>query len=820
MGSFMNSKFGFRMLILSALLLGACTHKQASTSQVTLQLPDFRQQKVASKAVSSFAATPSLMVIIVNVSAPDMGTVFWQWNAHSATDLPPGTVSLDVPRGSGRLIQVLGVLMDPNTQAMTFDYGDVQQDITDSTSSASVTINPIGSANGGEGAIVGRYTYIDGTGPTGVIDIKFPPPNGRPAMVVQRAESFGGWMNLFGLQTQAFNYVFEDGTLLFANSIINSTNPLVSGSPNAMLVSIPAAYRNFGGPDTELDQNRLIIAGFFGPGATGKSSCYNPSTISIPNMFVNAGLTTPLQWVGLGGSLSQAGVMSGSGGSPIASCTGTPFADYVRFQESLLANRDNLLGFTGPYLVNLTGQGSNAVTSTYSPVSQAMTLSWNYIPNATSGIDGTEVFYRTGVTVNGQPDYQINDGYACDQMASYGFSSAGKVPLGTNSVVISGINSTYISSGQFQAVLCPYRLVSKYIPFSGSAFYFHTGASYQAFGGGGQTLYQLKWMSATPAGAGVLASDNTQDSTCKAFTVQIQDMTGAAYNVPAAVNITVNNLTTYSEPTCTTAASNFSIPAGQNSVTVYANPGASGYFPLTISANQMNMATVDFAYVSAGTPLNLAVNVPNPAVAVFTCNPINYRVEASTGVPATGTTTYTFTPTTPIAGNFHLKPDCSDPALTGSVTIPAYSHGVTVYFYPTATTSSAMSVSASGVTGLSPSSTGTLNVGDQIATTVSLSILNAAGPVCEPVSFTFKDMISAPVPPPQTATSITMVTSGTGSFYSDPGCTTSPLGTTATVNFPNPQPVYFSGPGPSGGDTVNYTVTPASIAGGSAPFSW
>ena len=94
---------------------------------------------------------------------------------------------------------------------------------------------------------MGRYLSSAGSGPTGIFNVTFPPPGGKPPMIVQQNEIFAGYFSTFGLQTVPFNYTMTDGTPLFKNLMLVPTaadSLLNSAIPGATaLVYVPQSYR-------------------------------------------------------------------------------------------------------------------------------------------------------------------------------------------------------------------------------------------------------------------------------------------------------------------------------------------------------------------------------------------------------------------------------------------------------------------------------------------------------------------------------------------------------------------------------------------------
>ncbi|CAM5999399.1 unnamed protein product [Sphagnum balticum] len=194
------------------------------------------------KAATSVAL--NLNTIILNVSGSGISPVLYQqWsssNSGGSSNSPPSEFDFTVPKGTGRLVQVLEVFQDPTTQNNIFYYGDATADLSADTQSVTVSTNQ-SSTSAYESHVMGRY--LDGSangGPSGILNAYFQPPDGTQPMLVTTSEIFSGWFSIFVLDTNALTYTLN-GAPVFNNVTVDS--PLFSAAPSAVRVDVPVYDR-------------------------------------------------------------------------------------------------------------------------------------------------------------------------------------------------------------------------------------------------------------------------------------------------------------------------------------------------------------------------------------------------------------------------------------------------------------------------------------------------------------------------------------------------------------------------------------------------
>jgi hypothetical protein len=462
----------------------SCTRlTKESTSTVTLEMAKTLQ---VPGAVSAQTATLVAQHIVVNITGSDMETAYQILDANRANgaskcdpnNSAPGTSSLEVPQGSGRLIQVLVAYCDSSSQGgnMTIYYGSVTKDLKGAEVTVDVPVKPINGAIAGDGSIMGRYLTDSNTGPTGLVKVMYKAP-AEPAMLVEQTEIFGGWFRFFALQSGGFDYILEDGTPLFINAATSATYP----APEVGVLNLPIGYKNQnsggGTPNYQAEEAQQVVVGFFGPGSAGKKMCSHVSGSMIPNFYTDITATTQVSWSGSTPS-DTAGYISGGDPSPSCNVSGDIYQDFISTSISTIANRDSAFGFKG--LFKLTGGNGNAVQGTQGTTS--VSLNWSYMPGAMNGVDGSEIFYKwiSANTDDKLAPYYNDNGVDCDGLVSFGFIDYGAAPAADGANLVTTTVTVGANPGANllpKIFVCPYRLNAPGRP--GQKTYFRTAGEWR-----------------------------------------------------------------------------------------------------------------------------------------------------------------------------------------------------------------------------------------------------------------------------------------------------------------------------------------------------
>jgi 6-phosphogluconolactonase (cycloisomerase 2 family) len=482
----------------------ACTRATQVKTTIKLSLPELKS-KAASQSLSSVSSTPTIRRIMLNITGPGIAApIVWIWQASNQTDLPPGSITLDVPKGTERLLQALLVTETPSSNLTTpyncssqdsdssnqsFYYGDSLVELTTADQAVALTVSALGISQGLEGRVSGRYLPTAGVnrGPSGKLVLKAALP-GKPAMVVDETEAFDGWFSAYALEGLPFQYVIE-GQDVFGQSLdlANAGGYLTAaGIPASRAYVVQTATgwspRGFnpycGGRKVAA---KKILVGAFGPGASQMTVCAPAaSTLSLFSSYTYSSsvftFSSPASWSVSSTVPTDARVIAPAGGSGVAvtgtgACaTGTDLVDRWSFSSSQTGGSggDDLLPVHGPF--SFVSGGLSAT-----PSSTGYSLSWNYVPNMSSVLASADVFVRSGVYASGSAtsssggaDFQdSNDGYKCSSLTSLGFQlagSAGKDSAGNlaTTFTITGLNSSDMAANKVQVVVCPKTLAGAY----------------------------------------------------------------------------------------------------------------------------------------------------------------------------------------------------------------------------------------------------------------------------------------------------------------------------------------------------------------------
>jgi hypothetical protein len=479
-----------KFAVLAALIaLSGCTKKNP-TSEMTISIPNFAAVKGAQSRTSKAVNASSTIVqkvllsrLMVNISSSDIQqpiVSIWQ-RGKNFNSPDPSKVTLSVPVGDHRLIQVLAIVTnysydsasgETSEQGDVFYYGDVFKAVS-GDAVADVSISSILSGNTStNGSISGRYLAdAVGSGPTGRVDIKYTPPS-RPdnPMIVTSAEIHGGWFEFVAFEALPLSYWFEDGHLL------------MNGAPDVtdrtkVRMRIPAGFKQNNGSFQATDPLSFYF-GYFGPGATPASyeMCFSTNTAgSLPNFSTDALGSSPMGWIAAGAIDSiHAGIAAGGTGTSTGFCPG---GDGPMFANTLGFNYANFsehasLGFFAPYRIFDAGGGNfKLITATYNAGTPGVDLQWAFLPGSIgpARVSGVEMFWRKLAAPaggGGDKAYQLDGLTQCDRLTDSSFlpipfQSGGRFAVQGNwgtiqTGHISGMSATDFNANKVEIVACPY----------------------------------------------------------------------------------------------------------------------------------------------------------------------------------------------------------------------------------------------------------------------------------------------------------------------------------------------------------------------------
>lgn len=653
-------------LSLSIVTLNSCTRSSNTTSNVTM---NFQQ----SKQMNQSSSTEFPVHIAVNVSGPDFSTIYWAWDNTTYSTNATATAQIDhIPQGANRLFQVLYVSQDANSN-LYFYYGDLTQSLLNPVVPLSINVAAITSSTV-QGRIIGRYVDASGAGPTGLLSSYFDPGSGKPSMIVDQNEIFGGWFSVFSLPSNPFTYKADDGTIVLANYA--AAPAYVTGQSSAF-ITVPASYRIFSGQqNTNYITAQNILAGFFGPGSSSKKTCVaSAASTVVPYLFSDLAGTSPLIWNGSqsGCTISQTCLVSGGISASTPPCISPDNVNYMKFHELLLSDKDSFMAFKGPFQKTDLGSGnSQGLSGSLSGTSLA--LNWQFMPGATNKIDGVEVFYKWDNSNNSSnAPYRLNNGYACSQLVkNYGFTSAGKFSTSQISATVNVGSGTAVQS--LVALACPFSN-------SRSPIYFTSAAQYDE----SNSVNNMNQVTLIDnSGHATTAAQNV----CKPYLLQALS-NGSPYQnasgmtVALTTNIQSGNIGASgfsTNPSCSGAVQKQTIllPSGVSSTTVYFIGTTSSYFSVSTSTNQASFqnfsTTIGVVQPATPTPTNILFTINAFQISGYyrlasgQCYPVNAELQGTGSLPTTGGGSATLAASGGLTGFFFSGSTCGGTALNSTDT--------------------------------------------------------------------------------------------------------------------------------------------------------
>lgn len=612
--------FSFVKILLTIFLgwtLSSCDRKSSDSSKLSLVLPISSSQQ---KQVSALSG--ELAHLVVNISGPGLpgGTILQVWDQckDCAVSMPvPNPFIIDgIPYSADpRLIQVLAVYQDSD-YGMAFFYGDILAVMNQPDVSTVINLDLLNSSSAmTSGRIAGRYMDWSGGGPTGRVNIMYEPP-GKPRMVIQKSSIINGWFEFFALDIINFDYVLEDGRVLFDNVNLNSSEFFANS--RLLNINIPE-HENSRDSVWSTEEASKLVLGWFGDTTwtASKSWCYDTgSNYQYSNLAV----------LGSSGATKLIASASASGSQYVSYQGGLDISDSlcqnsaVRFDSTLLStasyidnsHKDGAIPFELPFRKI----GTNGDTFVVSNAGDTTTIQYHFLPGLAvtdansmgKGFDGISIF--KAITQNerlGRDDNEV----LCERMAMGGFPEFQRIanfPVTTSSGQLDvQIPATERSMGVSLAV-CPSRQgqffnVGKIL---GKSYF--SGGGMQAGNGGGTVVgFQVSGpMSAFHA-------MGTQFSTglCIPVMVTLHNASGARTSTGSALsaNFSLSGVTglVYSDASCSTSlgvSSTFSFASGESTKLLYINVsgGSTGNLSVTIPTLSASANTYNFMVGSSMTP--------------------------------------------------------------------------------------------------------------------------------------------------------------------------------------------------------------------------
>ncbi len=435
--SLKKNNYLFSLFIFSIMLATqpSCQRKSedSQATSISISIPATNSSLVANAS--------ELEHVVINVSGPGMDTMTQSWskksNAFAGSNTLP-SFSFDVPQGTDRLIQALGVYKNTTTGSMDFYYGEVIQSLSTADASVNIPIAQVGTSSGIEGQISGRYIAADNSTPTGIVNVNFTPP-GRTPMIVMQQPIVAGWFNSFTLDGQKFNYTV-DGVSIFDGE--KQLSDFSTMGAKVLVMKFPDYYytKSAGAPIPELSHAHAEIRGFFGAGSSNTTNkvCYSTTNVALagyiskswylanpsyPYVAANPSYVSYAPsdtFSATGSSVTMTG--GNAGNSPCAAGSINSWATNTLKLDPSYPSNPSYPSY--PYF-NSRLKGANAdftatvvVSNPSYPTQYGYNLSWSYLPDITS-TDYENIIYAMTQDAFSYLAYDGHDSINCEKVAGY-----------------------------------------------------------------------------------------------------------------------------------------------------------------------------------------------------------------------------------------------------------------------------------------------------------------------------------------------------------------------------------------------------------------
>lgn len=269
MEALMKLNQGLTVFWILALALVGCSRPESEQTKVSLALPGF---EASGGAVDSFGKIASLsesgVHIAINITG-DGVNVFCSFDSKHNLSAGPcffagGFVELSLPSGSNRLFQVF--YAEDTSSGSTMTYGETRVDMTGSSVQVQVSVLPIGANATHFMDFGGRYLENSSAGlvpHSGLLEMKYHPPSGSPAMTIMESEMYSGWFKAFSIDSQGLEFSYEvSGSVLFKE--IDSSGKISFDDLAAHMANYSSRFA------IDTDGDHSLALGWFGPGVVSQ----------------------------------------------------------------------------------------------------------------------------------------------------------------------------------------------------------------------------------------------------------------------------------------------------------------------------------------------------------------------------------------------------------------------------------------------------------------------------------------------------------------------------------------------------------------------
>lgn len=582
-----------------------CTRPISETkSKINILFP-LDLENSSAQSIKAFSTT-KLSHLVINVTGPGIAVpIVINWDSCRTCPVTQSTESffMEIPSGSNRLIQVLAVYVDQDSETMRFFYGDLNAELNQAEMGLDIPVAKIGTGPLVMGNVAGRYLTGQDSGPTGIVNIRYNPGVGRPPLLIERAAIYNGWFSFFMLSGAALEYqLAETGQLLWGRPMdldqaeMSPASASLEGAFTRLakvFVPVHVRVQNYGGSNTySVEDAGIYVWGYWGQGAAAKAVCTvglnaNPNLTKLAKFSVVDPSTSPVLTIKRNVAAAEVVptaaellnvttpysmvVVQGGGGSDMASSCGgfqdTAANQYLNFQKISLdlfdgEGRDRISGFYGFLRRDFTsGQVLNISSTTKS-------ISGQVLPGVETVISGMRSYKRVS-----SDNFRLDSAASCNEISRgmYGYvpADAAAAPLDVAGAFMINTNITAADATQgVSSVLCP---IVGGTPSLAGLFIDKWRFSPTSGGGGGGTVGGGG--SGPPVALKVYAPVAMGGYECQRMRLAKVDALGFDTNqglAPVNVNLSVDNVNaalfaisgTPCSGTAVTSAS-FTIPAGQ-----------------------------------------------------------------------------------------------------------------------------------------------------------------------------------------------------------------------------------------------------------------
>jgi hypothetical protein len=370
----------FTVAFLFCALFQLSCERATQTSNFTLDLKSMRaSNKVGALAGLVQPCSTCLKHVVVNVDGPGIPKTIVFAKSHpnfqeAGTELD-GLLSVSIPAGADRKIQILGAYVTSGTVSLSL--GEKIISLAPGEVTVPITITERGILK--QATINGRFLDAANVGPSGWVDIQISPVVGAPAFTLMRGSIMNGWFSFFSSSSFPMTYKLADGRVLLKDLVVPDAVPAggpylgqgtLTTSAQVAVVLRPAHYRSpFGANDLESAHN--MAYGFFGPGVSANQRvCKAQNDALLPNTSSVSGANLPLGY----SSVTTNGTL-------VTALGGVPFDNIVCFSGGPAVYTDTNIELRHQQFNGLGNDNASGMTSLFSNGISALGDPYKYKTN-------------------------------------------------------------------------------------------------------------------------------------------------------------------------------------------------------------------------------------------------------------------------------------------------------------------------------------------------------------------------------------------------------------------------------------------------------